>query len=129
MNTVLADTPTKAFAIPELAPGEKYIGAIINADGTGHHIILLAGDQAELTWQAARDWATSIGGTLPDRVEQAMLFKHHRADFAKDYYWSSEELAGLESYAWCQGFGSGNQGSWGKGSEFRARAVRRLPIQ
>lgn len=130
METVLADTPRTAFAIPDLNPGEKYIGAIIKADGTGHHIIQLPGEKEDIKWPDAKAWAESIGGTLPDRVEQALMFRDHKADYKTgDPYWSGVEVAGLESYAWYQYFGRGYQDSWYKDDEFRAVAVRRLPIQ
>jgi hypothetical protein len=48
--------------------------------------------------------------------------------FTADWYWSSTQSAGPESYAWCQYFGSGTQYDTRKGYALRARAVRRLKI-
>ena len=117
-----------ALTIPELNQGETYAGAIIAPDGTGHHVILLPGDNDDAHWQAQMDWAKSIGGDLPDRVEQAMLFKYLPDQFKPDWYWSNTQHASLADYAWVQGFGNGEQDYGHKDYECRARAVRRLAI-
>lgn len=98
--------PTR-FSLPELKEGEIYAGAIINPNGTGHHIILLPGDNDDADWQTQMDWAKSIGGDLPDRVEQAMLFKHLSVHFKKDWYWSNTQRG--SGSAWYQIFKDGNQ--------------------
>jgi len=122
-------TPRKpTFLRPTLKRGETYVGAIINPDGTGHHIILLPGDGADLNHQAATAWAKKKGGDLPDRVEQDLLFKHLKAKFKPAAYWSNTPYAGDDAYAWLQNFLSGNQGYWPKGLALRARAVRRVVI-
>lgn len=116
------------LARPALEKGEEYIGAIIGADGKGHHIILLPGDELG-THADMLAWAKKQGGDLPDRVEQALLFRDHRSKFQRDWYWSGKQLAGDESYAWCQLFTDGYQ-DWNHVSDLcRARAVRRVPIQ
>lgn len=117
------------LTLPPLAEGETYIGAIGDASGSVHHVILLPGDNDDSDWQAAMDWAKSIGGDLPDRVEQAMLFAGFRDQFKKDWYWSNTTVDGYDAYAWCQHFSHGYQSTNLKGSHYcRARAVRRLPI-
>jgi hypothetical protein len=116
-----------ALALPELAKGETYVGAIAGPDGRGHHVILLAGDK-ELAWSAALEWAKSIGGDLPDRVEQALLFAHHKKQFQQRAYWSNTQTAGGSSFAWFQDFDDGSQDYHGKDGELRARAVRRVPL-
>jgi len=122
-------TPKKPTLIrPPLKRGESYAGAIIKPDGTGHHIILLPGDGEKLTHDQATAWAEKKGGTLPDRVEQAQLFKHLKAKFKPEAYWSCVPYAGNDAYAWGQGFSHGNQYDWLKGDELRARAVRRVII-
>ena len=118
-----------ALTKPDLNPGEIYIGTIINADGTGHHTILLPGDMDDANWKAATTWAKQKGGTLPDRVEQAMLFKHFKGEFKPNWYWSDTQHPGDESYAYVQRFDGGYQDWTHKDDDYRARAVRRLPIQ
>ena len=128
MNAI---TETSKFTVPEVKEGETYIGAIIKADGTGNHIILLPGDNDRAEWQAAMDWAKSIGGDLPDRVEQALMFSVHKDLFKKDWYWSNTQHASYASSSWYQDFYVGMQSIQSnhiKSSELRARAVRRLPI-
>ncbi|GAB4059125.1 DUF1566 domain-containing protein [Uliginosibacterium sediminicola] len=114
--------------IPPLSDGEIYIGAIGDQNGSVHHIILLPGDNDDATFAAALAWAKSIGGDLPTRVEQAMLWERHRDQLQGDWYWSSETHHRDDSSAWYQGFTSGTQGNDHKTNTLRARAVRRLPF-
>lgn len=114
--------------IPPLNEGETYIGFIADHKGEGHHIILLPGDNDDATWQEQMDWAKSIGGDLPTRVEQALLWKNHRDLFKKDWYWSSEQHVSNSDYAWVQNFNGGGQYYNGSNDRDSARAVRRLPI-
>lgn len=112
----------------QLNEGEIYAGAIIAPDGTGHHVILLPGDNDDANWQTQMDWAKSIGGDLPDRVEQAMLYKHLKEQFKKGWYWSNTQHAAYSDYAWCQNFNFGSQGDEHESIKCRARAVRRVAI-
>ena len=120
---------------PEMNEGEIYVGAIINPDSSGHHIILLLGDFEDVTWQEAMDWAKSIGGDLPDRVEQGMLFKYMKDQFKPKWYWSNTQHATSSGSAWChdfsygsQDFYYGDQDNYYESSELSARAVRRVKI-
>lgn len=112
-----------------LADGETYVGAIGDQQGSVYHLILLAGDNDDATWQAQKEWAASIGGDLPTRVEQAMLFERCADQFQKDWYWSNQEHAADPAYAWYQYFHNGGQSCYRKGTELRARAVRRLVLE
>lgn len=114
--------------IPPLAEGETYIGAIGDKAGNLHHVILLPGDNDDATWKDQMAWATSIGGDLPSRIEQAMLWANHRDQFQKTWYWSNETHHTESGWAWGQDFYFGGQGTYRKSSVLRARAVRRLPI-
>ena len=129
----MTTTETTTFAIsiirPELKEGETYIGAFITADGTGHHTILLPGDNDDAPWPTQMEWAASIGGDLPNRVEQAKLYADHKDLFQSDWYWSNTVHASHSDCAWDQLFGDGNQGWDGQRSSGRARAVRRVAIQ
>ena len=118
----------KQLQIPPLSEGETYIGAIGDKNGDVHHIILLPGDNDDANWKAQMEWAKSIGGDLPTRVEQAMLWAGHRDQFKKDLYWSNETHHESDQYAWSQGFSLGYQYYYLEHSELRARAVRRLSI-
>ncbi len=119
----------KTLAIPELNEGEIYAGAIINPDGTGHHVTLLPGDYDDATWDEQMELAKSIGGDLPDRVEQALLFKYLPEQFKKEWYWSNTQHSSASDYAWYQHFYGGNQYTNPKYHQLRARFVRRSVIQ
>lgn len=86
---VKATSITHAF--PKLKPGEKRVGSIILPDGRVQHTILLPGDRSFPNWDAAKAWSEKQGGTLPDRVEQALMFKFLRNEFKPEWYWSCEE--------------------------------------
>jgi hypothetical protein len=116
------------FTLPQLKEGEIYAGAIITPDGTGNHVILLDGDNDEADWETQKEWAKSIGGDLPDRVEQALLFKHLKDRFKEDWYWSNTQHASISGYAWYQYFYNGSQLSITTYNKLRARAVRRVAI-
>ena len=112
----------------ELAEGEIYAGSITAPNREGYDLILLPGDHDDANWQESMDWAESLGGDLPDRVEQALLHRYLPEQFQKDAYWSNTQRAGGYDCAWCQGFYGGNQGYGHKDGSLRARAVRRLKI-
>jgi hypothetical protein len=118
----------KHLTIPETAEVETYIGCIGDAAGNLHHVILLPGDNEAANHEAQLEWAKSIGGDLPNRIEQAMLWANHRAQFKRNWYWSNEIHHSESSWAWCQTFYGGIQYGYDRNFELRARAVRRLPI-
>ena len=114
--------------LPELADCEIYVGCIGDALGNLYHLILLPGDNDNSTHKSQLEWAKSIGGDLPNRIEQAMLWANHRDQFKKDWYWSNETHHSESGWAWIHDFYYGAQLSYHKGDELRARAVRRVPI-
>ncbi len=115
---------------PKLNIGEKYVGAVISADSSKrHHVILMPDEQDEINWTDAMEWAQKLGGSLPNRVEQALLFATMKDQFKAEAYWSNTQHAANSVYAWYQGFYDGYQYDYDKSAELRARAVRRLIIQ
>ena len=111
---------------PKLNPGEKFVGVIVSADGKYRRaLILLPGESEPNNWQAQMEWAASIGGDLPDRVESALLFATLREEFKPDWYWTREQHAAYSGYALVQDFGNGGQLNNRKSGNGRARAVRR----
>ena len=115
---------------PKLNEGEIYVGAIITPDGSrNHHIILLPGESDEIEWKAANEWAASIGGELPDRVEGALLFATQKDQFKPDYYWTRDPSSDKSDYAWFQNFYFGNQNGYRKSQKLYARAVRRVEVK
>ncbi len=112
----------------ELAPGEHYAGAVLDENGEHqHHLILMAQRPAgKLNWQAATDWAKSVGGYLPFRQEQALLFANCKPHLQPEWHWSCETHDTEASYAWYCVFSYGHQGSILKSYEGCAVAVRRF---
>ena len=113
---------------PKPNPGELWLGVVITGKKM-EHIYLLPGDNDIASWQEQMDWAKSIGGDLPNRVEQAMLYAHMKDKFKEAAYWSNEKHASDSAYAWYQTFSSGRQDYSYTKVKLRARAVRRLEIQ
>ena len=111
---------------PILAAGEIHVATIQIAGQAPYHLILLPDHpEDEMTHQAATEWASSIGGELPNRAEQALLFAHNRGQFYRDWYWSNTLHESDQDYAWSQGFDYGNQRDYYRYDKLRARAVRR----
>jgi hypothetical protein len=112
----------------EIFAGEHYAGVVIGESGVAsHHLILMAGEKESINWTDAVDWAKSIGGELPTRQEQALLYANLKSQFTENYYWSGERHKD-ERYAWYQYFHDGNQYGYNVYYTLRARAVRRSVI-
>jgi hypothetical protein len=132
--------PTKKPAIapaagPTTAPriGAKgrygiYAGIARGRDGGPDYAVevIEAAPKDRLTWTDAVKWATSAGGELPTRKEQALLFANVPELFEANWYWSGEQSAGYASYAWSQSFSYGGQGDYHEDNKLRVRAVRRV---
>ncbi len=115
---------------PHLDDGEVYVGAFASADGSYlHHTVLLPFDRDVAPWSEQMDWAKSVGGTLPNRLELLMLWMTMRDRFQTGAYWACDVHHEDSAYAWCQYFDYGLQLSSPKGAALRAVAVRRSPIQ
>jgi len=113
-----------------LKPGEQYAGLILGKNGApDHHLILLPGQVADVSWKDAQKAAADAGGELPTRREQALLYANLKEEFEPRWYWSCEEHASGSGCAWYQYFDNGNQHYDGKNNTFRARFVRRLIIK
>lgn len=133
-ESITSDQPSAvAAAVAEflkehLKAGEIYVGLVLNDAGVpDHHLILLPGD-VEMDWNGAMAWAAEVGGDLPTRSEQALLFTNAKQHFNRDWYWSNTPHADYGDCAWFQFFIYGVQSITRKSSYLRARAVRRLPI-
>lgn len=130
LNTGEDITFTTSLIKPDLKEGEIYAGILLGKDGfADQHIILLPGDKDEADHADSTAWAESIGGELPTRREQSLLFANLKEEFHHDWYWSCETHAAYADYAWCQYFIHGSQSSLlRKLGKLRARAVRRVTI-
>lgn len=110
-----------------LQPGEHYAGLVLNQGGTPSHYLILLPGQVQTDWDDAMKWAKSVGGELPARNEQALLYANLKGQFEAAWYWSSEQYS--EGNAWSQRFSDGTQHNGGKSFQAHARAVRRLVIE
>ncbi len=126
MTTEPTTIQLPALAI-ELQPGERYAGPVLDADGNvKHHLVLLPNrPESDMKWQAAMDWAASVGGQLPDQQEQALLFANCKPHLQPDWHWSCQEHENA-SYAWKCDFYYGTQLDGHKSFEGSAVAVRRF---
>jgi hypothetical protein len=129
--TLSAAAANKANWIAQnLKEGEVYAGLILGMEGApDYHLILLPGEAEKVTWGQAKTFASEAGGGLPTRREQALLFANLQHEFKPNWYWSAEQHAAYDDYAWFQSFSLGYQNYNDKSASLRARAVRRLTIQ
>lgn len=114
--------------IAGLNDGELYAGLILGKDGAqDYHVVLLADEAKDVSWTAARDWASSTGGDLPTRRELSLLYANLKEHFERIWYWSNEAQEPRAQLVWGQNFNSGIQTMYGRPFRGRARAVKRLP--
>jgi hypothetical protein len=122
-------TAKQAFLKSILKTGEEYAGIILGKNGEpDYHLILIAGETNDVNWTDAKKFAVKSGGELPTRREQSLLFANLKEHFQERAYWSAEQLASSESYAWGLHFFYGYQDNISKYRQLRARAVRRSII-
>lgn len=116
-----------AVEIP-LRPGDHYAGPVLATDGSVQHQLVLLDERPtdKLNWQAAKDWAASIGGVLPNRQELALLYANCKPHLEQVWHWSSEEYASDASFAGLCDFYDGYQATTLKSSEGSVVAVRRV---
>jgi len=134
INQPFSDTLPRGLhgaTLPEI--GEPCKGGIY-AGLTLHNnkpmaLVLLPGESDELKWKAANDWAVTIGGELPSRIDALVLFQNLKSEFRSEYYWTAVPSAGAGASAWSQSFSDGYQSLWLKLTALRARAVRRFVIE
>ena len=120
----------QGFTPPAIKEGEHYAGVLLGKDGAhGDHVILLPGEADSVTWEQAKAWAKKIGGELPTRREQSLLYANLQEQFKPAWSWSGEQHAAYPACAWLQHFGYGYQDGFLKSDVYRARAVRRLVIR
>jgi len=112
----------------ELRPGERYAGHVLDVGGhISHHLVLMAPrPDTKLNWQDSKNWAESVGGTLPDRQEQALLYANCKPHLKPEWHWSCETHKDDASYAWSCNFSTGSQSLGNKRYEGSAVAVRRV---
>lgn len=127
--------PAAAIPMPRINStyaGGEVMGVMAGQDGKPDYLLIDLGVEPanDVTWQEALDWAKSVGGELPTRREQSVMFGNRReGQYQPRWYWSCEQCAGDERCAWVQNFYDGYQLFTRKVDHLRARAVRRVPFQ
>jgi hypothetical protein len=127
--------PAAAIPLPRINStyaGGEVMGVMAGQNDAMDYLLIDLGVEPEkdLTWSEAKTWAKSVGGELPTRREQSMMFGNRRTgQYQPRWYWSCEPYAGYEQYAWLQTFNYGFQYGDRKGDHGKARAVRRVPFQ
>jgi hypothetical protein len=114
-----------------LKKDELYAGLILgDKDEPDHHLIMLTlHKDASMTWKNAMAAAKKAGARLPTRREASLLFANLKQHFQPAWYWTSDQHAGDDDYAWCQYFGYGIQGNSRKSLYDRVVLVRSSAIQ
>ena len=112
----------------KLEPGEHYAGAVLDADGNHMHDLVLMPQRhgKRLNWKDALAWAEEVGGALPTRQEQSLIFANCKPHLEGVYHWSCEDYESDASSAWGCNFGHGFQYSSHEYTGLAAVAVRRL---
>ncbi len=119
----------QTITLPELKEGEFYAGILLGKDGApDQHVILLPGQANDVTFKQAQQFAADIGGDLPTRRDQSLLFANLKEQFEERWYWSGTQHSSGSGCAWCQDFGNGDQSFNHKDYQLRARFVRRSVI-
>jgi hypothetical protein len=121
--------PSAAAPVP-LRQGERYAGLILGRDGAPDYHLVLQPDKCELeshTWQAASNWAASLGHSLPDRREQTLLYATLKEEFRPNWHWSSE-TGDIEDEVWCKDFDTGVSYQNAREFDGYARCVRRVLV-
>ena len=115
--------------------GGVYAGIVRGVNGAPDaHLIVHGEEKEEISYGDAMKWATQLAEheqkswMLPTESEHAVLLGNVPELFKREYYWSCEQYAADDAYAWCQGFSYGYQGTNPKSYHLRAKAVRRSPI-
>ena len=116
--------------------GGKFRGIVRGEAGQRDYFLIEHVDELpEGNWQACMDVAAALeveghkDFTIPNRVESAQLYANAKDEHNQDdWHWTSAQPAEDPSYAWIQHFSDGSQSNDHKDYDYRARAVRRVPI-
>jgi hypothetical protein len=126
---VLAEAMAAAvLTAPKLAKGETYVGAIAGPDGTGHHVILLAGDKDMITW-SGRDGVGQGDRRRPARSRRAGAALRAPQEALPGARVLVEHAVRRRALGLVPGLQqTAARTTTNKDSKLRARAVRRAPL-
>lgn len=115
--------------------GGKFRGICKGADGPDYFLIEHDEELPVGPWDKAIEAAKAVTAdghtdfSLPTRAEAALCYATAKDEHEEDWYWTSEQRASFASFAWGTYFGDGYQYGLRKVTSYRARAVRRTPLQ
>jgi hypothetical protein len=67
--------------------GETYAGLILGQNGEAdYHLFVILGEAESVNWNQAKEFAQTVGGDLPTRREQRVLFANANAAFKESWY-------------------------------------------
>lgn len=107
--------------------GGIFCGLITLADGKHYAVVKLDAKAGKrMNWEAAMKWAKKAGGDLPHRAVASMMFSVASDLFELGYHWTRDTDG--SSLAWCVASGTEIMYCSYEGAEFRAVAVRLIPL-
>lgn len=115
--------------------GGIFAGVRLGINAPDYYLIVGPARDGFGDWSTCMDWAGSLSvGTssdyaLPNSGDGYACFDRVRHLFEPSCYWLDAQHAEDSYDAWYQNFGHGYQGWVSETSKFRARSVRRVPIQ
>ena len=114
-----------------LKKGELYAGLILgeNSEPDYHLIALPLHKDKPMKWTDAMAAAAQAKSALPNRRDGPLLFVNLNKHFKPARYWTCEQYAGDDAYAWCQDFTDCDQYISHEGISHRVVLVRRIPIE
>ena len=120
--------PALTLTALALQPGEWYAGAVLNADGTAQHHVIVAASARGLNFDQAQAWTAERELYAPTRQESRLIVAHHagRLDDLL-WFWTCEEHD--SAYAWNCYLNFGYVVCNVRGAAGGAVAVRRLVLR
>lgn len=131
--TTIAIPPINAYWTGR---GGKFRGIVRGETGQRDYLLIEHVDELPIgDWKSSIEAAAGVevdghkDFSLPNRAESALLYANAKDEHEDDdWYWTSEQHAELSDWAWLQDFNDGYQYLTHECNDYRARAVRRIPI-
>lgn len=130
----------KNFKCTLLEQGIHIQGEALDLNGKDYLVsLLLSYEEKSLSWTKAAKWVKEVGGALPTRA-QWLAIQGHRVEINAElekagvetlsgWYWTSEEYANSNSFAWCVSMRNGDVDCYYKSNTLYVRAVSAFPIE
>jgi len=110
--------------------GGIYAGVTTSFSGRPYALVLLPDKAGScVNWKTAGEWARSIGGDLPTRLDAALLFANLDKHLASSWVFISDGDEHPGNTDWGRVFNDGWYSKYRNRSGFGAYAVRRIPLE